>query len=156
MLWCWPHKCCGANRTNVVVLTAQILWCWPHKCCGADRTNVVVLTAQMLWCWPHKWAIFFFRSTVELEQITKICNKIPTLKSYWLGKLYGFRGAEDGDSEKYEDRKLKQMLWFSNFIKWRPFFSIAQHPLVGQGLFIIEVSRSHSDTTIGRTLQDEW
>jgi hypothetical protein len=32
---------------------------------------------------------------------------------------------------------------------------MAQQPLVGQGLLIIEASRSHSDTTLGRTPLDE-
>ena len=35
-------------------------------------------------------------------------------------------------------------------------FFMAQHPLVGQNLVIIEASRSHSDTTLGRTPPDEW
>jgi hypothetical protein len=38
------------------------------------------------------------------------------------------------------------------------FFSIAQQPLVGQGLLIIGASRSHSfsHTTLGRTPLNEW
>jgi hypothetical protein len=38
------------------------------------------------------------------------------------------------------------------------FFSIAQQPLIGQGLLIIEASRSHSGrhTTLGRAPLDEW
>jgi hypothetical protein len=37
------------------------------------------------------------------------------------------------------------------------FLSMAQQPLLGQGLRVIEVSRSHSrHTTLGRTPLDEW
>jgi hypothetical protein len=41
---------------------------------------------------------------------------------------------------------------------WILFFSIAQRPLVGQGLLIIEAAQSHSvsRTTHGRTSLDEW
>jgi hypothetical protein len=34
--------------------------------------------------------------------------------------------------------------------------SVAQQPLVGQRLLIIEASRSHSDTPLGKTPVDEW
>jgi len=34
-------------------------------------------------------------------------------------------------------------------------FSVLQWPLEGQGLFIIEASRSYSDTTLGRTPLDK-
>jgi hypothetical protein len=33
---------------------------------------------------------------------------------------------------------------------------MAQQPLVGRGRLIIEASRSHSDTPVGRTPLDEW
>jgi len=36
------------------------------------------------------------------------------------------------------------------------FFTMAQQPPVGQGLLIIEASRSHTHTTLGRTSLDEW
>ena len=34
------------------------------------------------------------------------------------------------------------------------FFSLAQQPLVGQGLLIIEASRSHTDTQVSRNSLD--
>jgi hypothetical protein len=37
--------------------------------------------------------------------------------------------------------------WGHTQVRIKIFFLMAQHPLVGQGLLIIEVSRSHSDTS---------
>ena len=41
------------------------------------------------------------------------------------------------------------------FLIVRVFFSMAQQTIVGQGLLIIEVSRSHTDTQVSRTSLDE-
>ena len=98
----------------------------------------------MLWRWPHKWAIFFFRDTVELEVAT-ICTKITKLCLVYCVK-YEVSVEHKMDIRKnYEDTKLKQKLWFRNFVKWPPFLSMVQYPPVSQGLLIIEASRSHLD-----------
>jgi len=44
----------------------------------------------------------------------------------------------------------------ATFIYMYFLFFMAQQPLVGQNLLIIEASRSHSGTTLGRTPLDKW
>ena len=45
---------------------------------------------------------------------------------------------------------------FGGYIMSDFFFYISQPPIVGLDLPIVEISRSHSDTTFGRTPLDEW
>jgi hypothetical protein len=46
--------------------------------------------------------------------------------------------------------------WFQSLMVLFPPPPMAQQPLLGQGLIIIEASRSHRHTTLGRTPLEEW
>jgi len=47
-------------------------------------------------------------------------------------------------------------VYLYRLMRFESVFSMAQYPLVGQGFLVIQASRSHSDTTLGRTPLDEW
>lgn len=71
----------------------------------------------MLLCWPHKLANFFFRGTVEFEEVNTICIKITTLCLIYCVKYKVSVEQKLYIRKKYVDKKLKKKLWFSNFIK---------------------------------------
>jgi hypothetical protein len=80
--------------------------------------------------------------------VSFIANAFVCFLTYWMCRQVGWQLQESCNVNFIHRGEV--ILWQCLI------FSMAQQPLVGQVLLIIEASRSHSDTTLGRTPLDEW